>query len=47
MSGKTVLITGGTSGLGLECARAIARDGDDWRIVIASRDASCPSAISS
>ena len=34
--GGTALITGGNSGIGLECARALARDG--WRVLIASRN---------
>jgi NAD(P)-dependent dehydrogenase (short-subunit alcohol dehydrogenase family) len=36
-SSSTVLITGGTSGLGYECALAIARQKPDCTIVIASR----------
>lgn len=35
---KTVVITGGNGGLGLECARAIAARDDGWTIVLASRD---------
>src|SRR5437870_4508017 len=31
----TALVTGGNSGIGLECARALARAG--WHVVIASR----------
>jgi NAD(P)-dependent dehydrogenase (short-subunit alcohol dehydrogenase family) len=31
-----VLVTGGNSGIGLECARRLAREG--WRVMIASRD---------
>jgi light-dependent protochlorophyllide reductase len=34
---KTALVTGGNSGIGFECARALARD--RWHVVIASRDA--------
>ncbi len=38
MSGErpVVLVTGGNSGIGFECARALARAG--WRVLIASRD---------
>lgn len=36
-SKKTMLISGGNSGLGFECAKNIARD-PDWHIVIASRN---------
>lgn len=37
---KTVIITGANSGLGYYCAEAIARSGQDWHIVIASRNLS-------
>jgi light-dependent protochlorophyllide reductase len=37
-AGKTVIITGATSGLGYYCAEAIARSGQDWHIIIASRN---------
>ncbi len=37
---KTVIITGATSGLGYYCAEAIARSGQDWHIIIASRNLS-------
>ena len=36
---STVVITGGSRGLGFECARAIAAGGAPWRIVLACRDA--------
>ena len=36
MSSNAVLITGGNSGIGFECARELARNG--WQVVIASRD---------
>jgi NAD(P)-dependent dehydrogenase (short-subunit alcohol dehydrogenase family) len=35
---KSVIITGGNSGLGYHCAEAIARSGQDWHIIIASRN---------
>ena len=35
---RTVLITGGTSGLGLRTARQLARD-PEWRVVVTGRDA--------
>lgn len=37
-AGKTVIITGANSGLGYYCAEAIARSGQDWHIIIASRN---------
>lgn len=37
MNGKTVLITGATSGIGLETARALAREGAE--VIMVSRDA--------
>lgn len=37
-AGKTVIITGANSGLGYFCAEAIARSGQDWHIIIASRN---------
>lgn len=36
MDRATALITGGNSGIGFECARALARNG--WHVLIASRD---------
>src|SRR6187399_2777963 len=36
MSGDHVLVTGGNSGIGLECARSLARAG--WHVWIASRN---------
>lgn len=39
MTDKTVLITGGNTSLGYECAKAIARSGQLWHIVITARDA--------
>lgn len=35
---KTVIITGGNAGLGYQCAKNIAKSGQDWYIVLASRD---------
>jgi light-dependent protochlorophyllide reductase len=37
---KTVIITGANSGLGYYCAETIARSGQDWHIIIASRNPS-------
>ncbi|MFE4107353.1 SDR family NAD(P)-dependent oxidoreductase [Almyronema epifaneia] len=37
---KTIIITGATSGLGYHCAETIAKSGQDWYIVIASRNPS-------
>ena len=34
---KTVIVTGGNSGLGFENARSILRDADGWHVVIAGR----------
>jgi NAD(P)-dependent dehydrogenase (short-subunit alcohol dehydrogenase family) len=42
MQRDAVLVTGGNSGIGFECARALARDG--WRVVIASRDRAASAA---
>lgn len=39
---RTIIITGATSGLGFHCAEAIANSGQDWHIIIASRN---PSAV--
>lgn len=36
MARPLALVTGGNSGIGLECARALAREG--WQVAIASRD---------
>ena len=36
-SDKTVIVTGGNSGLGFETARAILHEGDGWHVVIAGR----------
>jgi len=36
--GGTVVITGGTQGLGYEAARSIAAAGDGWLVVVAGRD---------
>jgi NAD(P)-dependent dehydrogenase (short-subunit alcohol dehydrogenase family) len=40
MPNKTVIITGGNSGLGYACARAIAMSGQNWCVVIAGRSQS-------
>lgn len=37
-TGQTAIITGGNTGLGFHCARAIAAAGAGWHVVIASRD---------
>jgi NAD(P)-dependent dehydrogenase (short-subunit alcohol dehydrogenase family) len=36
---KSVIITGATSGLGLECARALLNSDPSWRVVLPVRDA--------
>jgi len=38
MDKKTVIITGGNSGLGFECAKAIANSHQNWHILISSRN---------
>ncbi|PAD39499.1 SDR family NAD(P)-dependent oxidoreductase [Terribacillus sp. 7520-G] len=35
---KTVIITGGNTGLGYECAKVIAKNSPDWHIILASRN---------
>lgn len=35
---RTVLITGGNTGLGYHCAKTLASSGQGWHIIIASRD---------
>ena len=35
---QTAIVTGGNSGLGYECARAIAAASPQWQVIIASRD---------
>jgi NAD(P)-dependent dehydrogenase (short-subunit alcohol dehydrogenase family) len=35
---KTAIITGATSGLGLECARAVLRSDPSWHLVLPVRD---------
>jgi NAD(P)-dependent dehydrogenase (short-subunit alcohol dehydrogenase family) len=35
---KTAIITGATSGLGLECARALLRSDESWHLVLPARD---------
>jgi len=42
MARDTVLVTGGNSGIGFECARQLARAG--WHVVIASRDRAASAA---
>jgi NAD(P)-dependent dehydrogenase (short-subunit alcohol dehydrogenase family) len=37
MAGKTVIVTGGNSGLGYQSARAILKERDGWHVVIAGR----------
>ena len=38
MKDKTIIITGGNSGLGFVCAVSIANSNQNWHIIIASRD---------
>jgi len=38
MNTKTAIITGASSGLGLECARALLRSDPSWHVVLAVRD---------
>lgn len=38
MKNKTIIVTGGNSGLGYECVKTIARASEEWLIVIASRN---------
>lgn len=38
MTEKTVIITGGNSGLGFECAKSISSSDQNWHTVIASRN---------
>ncbi|MBY9007000.1 MAG: SDR family NAD(P)-dependent oxidoreductase [Candidatus Lokiarchaeota archaeon] len=38
MTQRTVIITGGNSGLGFQCAKTIASNDHNWHIVIASRN---------
>jgi light-dependent protochlorophyllide reductase len=42
MDRRNVLVTGGNSGIGFECARALARSG--WDVLIASRDRAASAA---
>ena len=39
MNTKTAIITGASSGLGLECARALLRSDPEWHVALAVRDA--------
>ena len=38
MNTRTAIITGATSGLGLECARALLHDDPSWHVVLPVRD---------
>ena len=38
MNTKTAVITGASSGLGLECARALLHNDPSWHIVLPVRD---------
>jgi hypothetical protein len=44
---QTAIVTGGNSGLGYYCARAIAAASPDWHVIIASRDHSKSSEAAS
>jgi NAD(P)-dependent dehydrogenase (short-subunit alcohol dehydrogenase family) len=35
---KTVIVTGGNTGLGYQCARALAASSSEWHVIIASRN---------
>jgi NAD(P)-dependent dehydrogenase (short-subunit alcohol dehydrogenase family) len=41
---QTAIVTGGNGGLGYEYVRAIAAASSPWRVIIASRDQSKPTA---
>ena len=41
---QTIVITGGNTGLGYQCARSVAAARPDWQIVIASRNPNAPAA---
>ena len=40
MSPRTVIITGASSGLGLECVRALLASDASWHVILAVRDLS-------
>jgi NAD(P)-dependent dehydrogenase (short-subunit alcohol dehydrogenase family) len=45
-AGRTVIVTGGNSGLGYECVKSILRAADGWHVVIAGRDRGrCEAAV--
>lgn len=44
MTGRTAVVTGASTGLGLECARALLRTDPSWHVVLAVRDAGRGSA---
>ncbi|MGP0062429.1 MAG: hypothetical protein ACLQGP_02345 [Isosphaeraceae bacterium] len=35
---RTVIVTGGNSGLGYDCVKSILRAGDGWHVAVAGRD---------